>query len=255
MDFEDINTCYPAKIVSYDPATQMATCKIQVEDYYVGIGYSYRKQEAPLLVDVPVMIPQAGGWMLTFPVKEGDDCLVLYAQKGYDQWLYSGASETGLIGGRPTAEHYRAYDNRDAICIVGLRPVPRAIPNYNPDDMELRNESLTHRMTFKANGDIEVHTDTDVNITAQNTTITSPNVKVKSDLVTVDAPMTKFTGSIQVGGNIGMGGAGRSNVCMLDGLIKVTGTGTFDGEVTAKGKTVSAHTHTDAEGRPTSTPN
>lgn len=261
MQLDDINTCYPAKIVSYDPKTQLATCKLQVEDYYTGIDYSYRKQPASLLIDVPVMIPQAGGWMLTFPVKEGDDCLVLFAQKGYDHWLYSGASETGLINGRPTPDHYREYDYRDAICIMGIRPVPRAIPNYNPEDMELRNEGLTHRLTFKANGDIEMHTDNNINVTAKEVNVTAPNVKVTSDLVDVQAPMTKFSGNVQIGGSIAMGGSGSGNSCELNGTFKVTGDSVFDSniscsaDVVASGKSLVTHTHTGNQGAPTSPPN
>lgn len=262
MDVVDINTCYPAKIESYDPVTQMATCRIQVEDYYTGLDYSFRKQDASLLIDVPVMIPQAGGWMLTFPIKAGDDCLVLFAQKGYDHWLYSGASETGLLGGRPTPEHYREFDLRDAICIVGIRPIPRAIPNYNPEDCELRNEGLTHRLTLKANGDIEMHTDTDIKVTANKVsvdakaevTVKAPSVKVDTDMLEVKSPMSKFSGSITVGGGISMGGGARNNVCDIKGIMRVTGTGTFQGDVTAMGKSVATHTHTGNQGAPTSPP-
>lgn len=273
MDVEDINTCYPGKIISFDGETQTCTCQIQVEDYYSGIEYSYLKQEAPVLVDVPVYVPQAGGWMLTFPVKEGDDCLVLYAQKGYDHWLYSGASETGLVDGLPPAEHYREFSLRDAICIVGLRPIPRAIPNYNTEDAELRNEGLTHRITMKANGDIELHTDTDIHVTAQNVNVKAttanveaPAVNVKTDKLDVTSPLSSFSGNVTVGGNltvaggISMGGARKGSTCTLNGSLVMNGDSTFNGgatfskDVTAEGKSVSKHTHIDAEGRPTQPP-
>ena len=163
MDVEDINTCYPGKIISFDGETQTCTCQIQVEDYYSGIEYSYLKQEAPVLVDVPVYVPQAGGWMLTFPVKEGDDCLVLYAQKGYDHWS-----------------------------------------------------------SFSGN-------------------------------VTVG-------GNLTVAGGISMGGARKGSTCTLNGSLVMNGDSTFNGgatfskDVTAEGKSVSKHTHIDAEGRPTQPP-
>ena len=247
MDLSEVNTCYPAKVVSYNPETQIAQCVLQVEDYYTGLDYSFRKQGAPVLVDVPVMTMQAGGFMMTFPVKAGDDCLLLFAQKGYDHWLYSGASETGLVDGRPTPDHYRAFDLSDGICIVGLRPIPRAIPNYNPNDAELRNEANNQKIVLKASGDIEIITGNNVNITAQEIT-------AKANLVTVNAPMTKFTGSIEVAGNISMGGGTRSGVCDIKGVLQVSSSGTFQGDVVAQGTSLHGHQHTGNAGQPTSPP-
>lgn len=223
MELSEVNTCYPAKIVSYDPVTQLARCKLQVEDYYTSYLTTYAKQEA-LLVDVPVMTMQAGGFMVTFPVKAGDDCLVLFAQKGYDHWLYSGSSETGLLDGTPTPEHYRAFSLMDGICIVGLRPITRAIPNYNPNDAEFRNESNSQKIVLREDGNIDI-------LTSANVNITCGTANVKADLVNINAPTTKLTGNLEV-----------------------SGTGKFGGDVTAAGVSVKNHTHTGNEGKPTSPP-
>lgn len=260
MNIEDINTCYPAKIKSFDPVTQTCTVIVSVEDYYTGINFSFKKQAAPLLVDVPVHIVQGGGWSLTVPIKEGDNCLIVYAQKGYDHWLYSDLQETGLVDGRPTAEHYREFSIRDALCIVGFNPIPKAIPNYNPTDLEIRNADLNQRITLKEGGNIEIFTTKDVEVTAANATVTAPNTKIVADLVDVQSPMTKFSGNVMVGGSISMGGSFKGSVCELNGLLKIngqtvsTGAAEFSGDVTAAGISVSKHKHIDAEGRPTSQP-
>ncbi|MFW8450019.1 Gp138 family membrane-puncturing spike protein, partial [Klebsiella pneumoniae] len=44
----------------------------------------------PLLVDVPVVFPRGGGCTLTFPVKPGDECLVIFADRCIDFWWQSG---------------------------------------------------------------------------------------------------------------------------------------------------------------------
>lgn len=278
---DELNTCYPAKVVSFNPETQTAQCKISIEDYFQGQGQSFTKQTAPLLVDVPVYTPQGSGWSITFPIKEGDDCLILYAQKGYDQWLYSGAEETGLIDGQPTPEHYRWFDLSDSICLVGLRPIPRAISDYSPDDVDIRNKDKTQRITLKANGDIEIETTTNVSIKADTVNVNSTNAnviadnvkveakdtKVNSPKVAVDCPNTQFTGNITVAGvvncgGIAMGGSARSaGVCDIKGTVNIQGntsmTGTLNvsGEVSGNGKALSAHTHTGNMGSPTSPPN
>lgn len=271
---EDIKTCYPAKIISFDPVTQLARCKLSVEDYFTGVNYSYRKQAAALLIDVPVHTLQGGGWVITFPIKAGDDCLVMFAQKGYDHWLYSGAQETGLVDGIPTGEHYREFSIRDAICLVGIRPIPSAITEYSPDDVDIRNASKTQRVSLKANGDIEFQTDADVytnaknitstaetvNVIAKDVNVDSDNTIIKAKTAKIDCPLTEFTGSIKVAGNaiigggITMGGGAKTGVCRINGTIIATGTGTFDGDVIAAGKSVSTHTHTGNMGNPTSPP-
>lgn len=254
MDLSEVNTCYPAKVVSYNPKTQTAQCVLQVEDYYTGLDYSFRKQGAPVLVDVPVLTMQAGQFMMTFPVKAGDDCLLLFAQKGYDHWLYSGASETGLVDGRPTPDHYRAFDLSDGICIVGLRPIPRAIPDYNPNDAELRNEANNQKIVLKANGDIEIHSPTKTFVKAPDVVVEADKTLVKSPDVIIDCPLTKFTGNIQVAGGISMGGGAKTAVCDIKGILQVTGTGTFQGDVVAQGTSVHGHQHTGNAGQPTSPP-
>lgn len=266
---EEVNTCYPAKVVSFDAVTQTVSCKLSIETYFTDRRLSYTKMNAPLLIDVPVHTLQGGGWSITFPIKEGDDCLVLFAQRGYDHWLYSGAQETGLIDGQPTADHLRAFSIRDAICLVGIKPIPSAIQNYSSEDVELRNTDRSQRVVLKANGDIEMITGTNINVNANVVNINSKEAnvvadkvdvqsqttKIKGTDVTVDCPLTKFTGAIQVAGGISMGGGAKTAICDIKGNLQVQGSGTMTGDFVAAGKSVSTHTHNDAEGRPTSPPN
>ncbi|MDR8345712.1 hypothetical protein FPK41_22485, partial [Acinetobacter baumannii] len=64
----------------------------------------------PLLVDVPVVFPRGGGCTLTFPVKPGDECLVIFADRCIDFWWQSGGIQ------EPVDE--RMHDFSDAFCIV-----------------------------------------------------------------------------------------------------------------------------------------
>ena len=207
-DIYKLNTCYPATIISFDPAKQVATCKLAIESYYTGIDYSYKKLDAVDLVDVPVQFPQGGGWDITFPVKPNDPCLVMFSQRGYDHWLYEGKLETGIDeDGNPASEHYRCFSPRDAICILGIRPIPNAIPQFQSEDMDIRNEARTQRITLKANGDIEV--------------ATTANVIVNASTATVTASSTTINGDVAINGNVSLNGSMTATADVVAGGISL----------------------------------
>jgi hypothetical protein len=238
MDIYDANTCYPAKVISFDPVRQVVSARVAVEEYYRSLTNEYLKQPAPVLVDVPVMISQGGGWDITFPIKEGDDCLLLFSQKGYDHWLYDGKMETGLDNGVPTSDHYRHFDIRDAIAIVGIRPIPRAIQNYNNDGMELRNEARSQRITFHSNGDVEINTTANVNVHCAEANVNaSSKAVVTTPDMTIDSPITKLTGNLNVSGTINVEGVGGSGTSSITGLLNVSE------DVVGGGVSLKSHKH------------
>lgn len=199
MDLTQItlNTCYPGKIVSFDPATQLASVEIARELYYADYESLYTEYDNPQLIDVPVHFPQCGGYSLTFPIKVGDNCLIFYSQRGHSHWLYKDANKIGKFStGIPKAEYFRAHNINDALCIVGFNPVPRAIPNFSSTDVELRDTSRGQRITLKPSGVIEVLSQTELDVT-------TPTVKVvASSLVEVTAPNTNIIGNLHVTGTI-----------------------------------------------------
>lgn len=67
--------------------------------------------EIPLLVDVPVVMPRAGGYSLVFVPKVGDECLVVFADMCIDAWWQSG-------GVQPQADK-RRHDLSDGFAIMG----------------------------------------------------------------------------------------------------------------------------------------
>lgn len=222
---QSINTHYPAKIVSFDVTTQLAVVKIQREQYYADFNELYQEYEIPNLIDVPVHFPQCGGYSLTFPIKAGDDCLVLFSQRGHSHWLYENKDKIGKFStGIPKAEYFRAYNVNDALCIVGFNPVPKAIPNFSATDVELRNVDRMQRITLKPDGVIEVLSQTELDVT-------TPTVKVvASGAVEVTAPTTTINGDLIVNGKI-----------------------TSTGDTVAGGISLMTHVHSGVQGGPSNT--
>lgn len=87
----------------------------------------------PLLVDVPIVFPRAGGFAVTFPVKPGDECLVVFASRCIDAWWQSGGVQ------RPIES--RMHDLSDGFAILGPTSQPRKLANVQTDGVELRTDS------------------------------------------------------------------------------------------------------------------
>ena len=94
----------------------------------------------PLLVDVPVVFPRGGGCTLTFPVKEGDECLVIFADRCIDFWWQSGGVQEPVDG--------RMHDLSDAFCIVGPQSQAKKISGISASAVELRSDDGSAKLSL-----------------------------------------------------------------------------------------------------------
>ena len=120
-----LNTTLPAEIVSFDSETQTATVQPLIYEVYSD-GISSR---LPEIDDVPVMFPSAGGGMITFPIRTGDEVLIVFSQRDIDKWSVQGGE------GVPSTQHYHEYN--DAIAIVGLSSNKNSL-KANTEDVQIR---------------------------------------------------------------------------------------------------------------------
>lgn len=122
----------PGIIVSFDAARQTASVQPAITEN-VQIGDSNREaMNLPVLSDVPVQFPRAGGYCLTFPVKKDDECLLVFGDMCIDGWWQSGGVQDQM--------EKRRHDLSDAIAILGITSVPRAVKSFSTSSVMLRNE-------------------------------------------------------------------------------------------------------------------
>lgn len=102
-----IHTALPAIITSYDAGTNQATVK-PIGKYKTN---DYRSLEFPEIYNVPVQFPRGlgGAAGITFPLRNGDGCLLIFAENQIDDFLSNTDSDDP-----------RKFDLNDAICIPGL---------------------------------------------------------------------------------------------------------------------------------------
>lgn len=121
----DISCALPGTVQSFDATSQSASVSINLKRLFRGSAKDY-----PLLVDVPVVCLGGGGARMTFPIKSGDGCLVLFSDRDIDAWWSTGS--TASVPNSP-----RLHNLADGFAIVGLRSKPGALQAYNTVDAEL----------------------------------------------------------------------------------------------------------------------
>lgn len=140
----DIHTALPGVIQSFDP--QRMTCTVQpaIRAAIIQKNGAARAVDLPLLVDCPVVFPGGGGYELTFPVKAGDDALIVFAERCIDAWWQS--------GGVQAAAEFRLHDLSDGFVIPGVRSQPRVLSGgVHMGGAEVRTDSGSARIQL--NGD------------------------------------------------------------------------------------------------------
>lgn len=162
-------TALPGIINTVDLAKQ--TCTVQPA---VQMKYTDPRTQAvqwltlPLLLDVPLQFPQGGGFSLTFPVRAGDECLVVFASRCIDDWWAN--------GGVQRQPDLRMHDLSDGFAIMGFRSQPRVLVSYVADATELRHDSGLSKITIT--DDLRVHLVSNAEIT-----MTAPQVTIIGSIV------------------------------------------------------------------------
>ncbi len=126
--FLNLNCHHLATVQSFDPATQTVTCTINYQKTIFQLNEQTQQYSAvlfnyPLLAKVPVVILNGGQAGLTFPITQGDQCLLLFNDRSIDNWFQS-----GQVGPVPQS---RFHSLSDAIALVGIRNLNTVISAYD----------------------------------------------------------------------------------------------------------------------------
>ena len=206
---DNLRVSMPGKIISFDEKKQTATVQPLLKEYVRG-----KWEPLPRLLDVPCFFPRAGGYCLTFPVKPGDTVLIVWGDMCLDAWWQSGGEQTQL--------EIRRHDLSDAMCLLGITCVPKAVTDYSANSMMLRNEDKdsyfeimdddktinvagAEKLNVKMVDDIDVHTDANINVKSQGETQIKAVGKLhlnSGSAVYINTPVLYVNGDIVHTGNM-----------------------------------------------------
>ncbi|TNH44717.1 phage baseplate assembly protein V [Photorhabdus luminescens] len=171
----------------------------------------------PLLVDVPVIFPRGGGVTLTFPVKAGDECLVVFADRCIDYWWQSGGVQEPVDP--------RQHNLSDGFAIVGPQSQQQKITNISTNTAQLRSDDGAAYIELDPNNhNITVITPAKLNATVNGgTEITSPEIILN--------------GNVTINGNLSQGMGAGGGTATMQGPVAV------NNDVTAAGISLKNHVH------------
>lgn len=253
-----LRTATPGIVKAVDLEAQTCTVQVAIQGYTVDPEGEKAYHDLPLLLDVPIVWPRAGGFSLTFPVKAEDECLVVFGERCIDAWWQSGGVQKPI--------DMRMHDLSDAFAIFGCTSQPRKLPDVKADAVELRTDTRSDWISLRQ-GSLDIHIEGPTTVftkTAEVNVDSSAKVNCQtaelhaSQSALVDTPSTTITGDTVIeksltvkGGITGQGGmqiSGGSGASVT-GDLKTTG------DVVAGAISLKTHTHTEqGDGAETSGP-
>ncbi|SPP31639.1 hypothetical protein ARAF_0781 [Arsenophonus endosymbiont of Aleurodicus floccissimus] len=213
--FSQLRVAMPGIIQSFDASK--VTCVVQpaIKGTLTDSKGNAQSMNLPLLVDVSVVFPRGGGVTMTFPIKSGDECLVVFADRCIDFWWQNGGIQEVIDP--------RQHDLSDAFAFIGAQSQKQKISSMITDAMQLRSDDGA--------------TYFELNPSTQQIKIVAPG---GLEIVT---PEAIFSERVTIKGLLswlgGMVGSTASGVA-----AKITGAIKFLGTLTANGKRIDeTHTH------------
>ncbi|MCT8344335.1 phage baseplate assembly protein V [Photorhabdus kleinii] len=171
----------------------------------------------PLLVDVPVIFPRGGGVTLTFPIKAGDECLVVFADRCIDYWWQSGGVQEPVDP--------RQHNLSDGFAIIGPQSQQQKISGISTNAAQLRSDDGAAYIELDPNShNVTIITSAKLIVTANGgTEITSPDIILN--------------GNVTINGNLSQGMGAGGGTATMQGPVTVSN------DVTAAGISLKNHVH------------
>jgi hypothetical protein len=216
-------TALPGIVQKFDAAANTVDVQPSINGIATNADGTTSSLQMPVLLDCPVVWQGGGDCTLTFPIKQGDECLVVFASRCINAWWSQ--------GGVQDPPKIRMHNLSDGFALVGLKSKPNAFA-IDTSTVQLRSDDgaayvsihpSSHEVKIQTSGDLTVHADGDVNAT------------VGGDLnATVSGNMTVTAQQISLNG-VTIDSAGNVN-------SPATITGATD--VIGGGKSLKTHKHT-----------
>ena len=127
-----IRVAIPGIVEEWNPDEQTVTVQPAIREKISFAGEA-KELNIPLLMDVPVVFPRAGGYGVYMVPKKGDECLVVFGDMCFDSWWQS--------GGIQSQADSRRHDLSDGFAILGPWSLPRKLENYPEKGLWIQDDA------------------------------------------------------------------------------------------------------------------
>lgn len=143
-------TCIPATVEAVDFAKMTVSAQPTIQGVVSNENGVDTFVNLPLLQDVILCFPRAGGFAITFPVAVGDEVLILFASRCIDAWWNSSGVQKPMEA--------RMHDLSDGFAILAPSSLPKALANVSATAVQIRNDAGTSYIEIKPDGKVKIKT-------------------------------------------------------------------------------------------------
>jgi hypothetical protein len=170
-------TALPGIVEAVDVSAQTVSVQPAIQGVVADAAGTETAVNLPLLVDVPICWPRAGGFALTFPVKKGDEVLVVFASRCIDSWWQSGG-----VGAQAEA---RMHDLSDGFAVLAPTSQAKKLENVSAENVQLRDEAGTSYIEITPAGKIKITAEAQIDMEA-------PLINIKGNVVHTAGTITSL---------------------------------------------------------------
>jgi hypothetical protein len=127
----DVHTALIAKVESYDADKQLVNVSPILKRSLMTMDGDVVSEDLPVLCDVPVLFPRAGGFFISFPIQPGDFVQLIFNEVDLEEWLDDK---------EPTIGHNQRFTLQGAVAIPGIYPQAKALLDAHKTNFVLGKE-------------------------------------------------------------------------------------------------------------------
>ena len=127
----DVHTAMIAKVESYDAKKQLVDVVPTLKRRLQNLDAGWVSERLPMLCDIPVSFPRAGGYFISFPIQPGDFVQLIFNEVDIEEWL---------LGTEPATACSQRFTLQGAIAIPGIFPQSKALLDADKANLVLGKE-------------------------------------------------------------------------------------------------------------------
>lgn len=127
----DVHTAMIGKVERYDAEKQLLDVAPMLKRHIKDIAGSWQSEELPMLCDVPILFPCAGGYFISFPIQPGDFVQVIFNEANIEEWFDESA---------PTIVDNQRFTLQGAVAIPGIFPSSNALTGAHKTNFVMGRE-------------------------------------------------------------------------------------------------------------------
>jgi hypothetical protein len=190
----ELHTAIPGIVQSFNPATMTAVVQPSITVEIRQADGSKKEMVLPVLTDCPVVFPSGGGFILSFPIKAGDNCLVVFAERCIDGWWQN--------GGVSRQVEKRMHDLSDGFVLVGCF-AQTGIPSITQNKTSLKALDGSAEVIMDNDTlDMKIGENSTIKMSATQIEIDAPIVRINHMTLNKALETSTITGSASIDGII-----------------------------------------------------